>query len=73
MVKEFSIRQTLKPYVLCDSSKFSKVSLVTFAAADAATIVCDCAPQEDAYARLTNLVSLEAIHADNMPGPSRQL
>jgi DeoR family fructose operon transcriptional repressor len=73
MVKEFAIGQTLTPYVLCDSSKFSKVSLVTCAAADAATIVCDCAPQEDAYARLANLVSLEAIHADNMPGPSGQL
>lgn len=40
-VKQIALEQTTKPYVLCDSSKFSKVSLITFADFDRATVITD--------------------------------
>jgi len=43
-VKELTIRQTKHPYALCDRTKFSKVSLVTFAAFDDVTVICDGTP-----------------------------
>ena len=58
-VKEFSIAQTLKPYVLCDSSTLSKVSLVTFAKAGDATIICDHVPEGSGLAGLDSLIELE--------------
>ena len=44
LVKETALAHTLKPYVLCDSSKFSMVSPVTFADFDDATVVTDTLP-----------------------------
>lgn len=44
-VKRIGIENTLRRYVLCDSSKFSKVSLITFARFGSATIITDCLPE----------------------------
>ena len=44
LVKSTALVQTLRPYVLCDSSKFSMVSPVTFADFDDATVVTDTLP-----------------------------
>lgn len=44
LVKSTALAQTLRPYVLCDSSKFSMVSPVTFADFDDATVVTDAVP-----------------------------
>ena len=44
LVKSTALAQTLRPYVLCDSSKFSMVSPVTFADFDDATVVTDALP-----------------------------
>ena len=40
-VKQIALEHTVKPFVLCDSSKFSMVSLVTFAEFDSATVITD--------------------------------
>lgn len=40
-VKEASLSCTLKPYVICDSSKFKTISLIRFADFDQATIITD--------------------------------
>lgn len=40
-VKRTALEHTLHPFVLCDSSKFSKVSLVTFADFGSANVICD--------------------------------
>lgn len=46
LVKETALSHTLKPYVLCDSSKFSAVSPVAFAAFDDAVAITDALPAE---------------------------
>ena len=46
LVKATALAQTLRPYVLCDSSKFSMVSPVTFADFDDAAIVTDALPSD---------------------------
>lgn len=46
MVKGLALAQTLRPYVLCDTSKFSVVSPVTFAGFTDATIITDTVPPE---------------------------
>lgn len=46
LVKETALAHTLKPYVLCDSSKFSAVSPVAFAAFDDAVVITDAVPGE---------------------------
>lgn len=56
-VKQISLEHTSRPYVLCDSSKFSKVSLVTFADFDDATIVTDVV-NDDTYRQVGNLVEV---------------
>lgn len=56
-VKQISLEQTVHPYVLCDSSKFSKVSLVTFADYDDATIITDQV-EDGAYRQVGNLVEV---------------
>lgn len=43
-VKGAALSRTMRPYVLCDSSKFSVVSPVTFAAFDSATVITDALP-----------------------------
>ncbi len=40
-VKRIGIENTLQPYVLCDSSKFSSIALVTFAEFNRAIVVTD--------------------------------
>ena len=40
-VKQVSMRQTLRPYVITDSSKFKQLSLITFADFSDATIITD--------------------------------
>lgn len=40
-VKQVSIEQTAQPYIICDSSKFQQLSLVTFAKYTDATIITD--------------------------------
>lgn len=46
LVKSTALVQTLRPYVLCDSSKFFTVSPVTFADFDDATVVTDSLPSD---------------------------
>ncbi len=53
-VKETAFSRTLKPYVLCDASKFSAVSPVAFAAFEEATVITDSVPAE--LASYTNIV-----------------
>ena len=45
-VKRTALEHTLHPFVMCDASKFSKVSLVTFAEFGSASIICDHATDE---------------------------
>lgn len=40
-VKQISLEHTLRPYVICDSSKFKTISLIKFADFDQATIITD--------------------------------
>lgn len=40
-VKRISLENTARPYVLCDSSKFQSISLITFADFDRAIVVTD--------------------------------
>lgn len=40
-VKQISLEQTVRPYVLCDSSKFSLVAPITFADFDRAQVITD--------------------------------
>lgn len=59
LVKATALTQTLRPYVLCDSSKFSMVSPVTFADFDDATVVTDVLPADlEEYANI--IVALAA-------------
>jgi DeoR family fructose operon transcriptional repressor len=46
-VKQISLDHTLRPYVICDSSKFSTISLVQFARFEQATIITDRLDRED--------------------------
>ena len=49
-VKQISLENTVRPFVLCDSSKFSKISLIAFADFGSAMVVTDRIPiGEDAY------------------------
>ena len=41
-VKRIGIENTLHPYVLCDSSKFSSIALGTFAEFNRAIVITDC-------------------------------
>lgn len=45
-VKQISLEHTVRPYVLCDSSKFTKTSLITFADLLDASIITDHLPDE---------------------------
>lgn len=46
MLKAVAIERSFVSYVLCDSSKFGKVSAVTVAPVDSSCIVCDYCPDE---------------------------
>ncbi|MDO4537424.1 MAG: DeoR/GlpR family DNA-binding transcription regulator [Coriobacteriales bacterium] len=59
-VKQISLEHTVRPYVLCDSSKFSRTSLITFADFDEATVITDRLPQgEGAYRSAGNVIEVE--------------
>lgn len=59
-VKQISLEHTVRPYVLCDSSKFSKISLITFADFTDATVITDRLPQgEGAYRSVGNVKEVE--------------
>ena len=45
-VKQMSLEHTMRPYVLCDSSKFDKRSLITFADFSDAKVITDRLPEE---------------------------
>ena len=60
-VKQISLEHTVRPYVLCDSSKFSKISLITFAEYMDATVITDRLPDDEgSYRSAGNLVEVEA-------------
>lgn len=59
-VKTISIEQTVRPYVLCDPSKFEKISLITFAEFGAATVITSRLPEEDRSLRMSgNVIEVE--------------
>jgi DeoR family fructose operon transcriptional repressor len=59
-VKQISLEHTVRPYILADSSKFSKISLITFADFGDATVVTDrLPPGEGAYRSAGNVVEVE--------------
>lgn len=59
-VKQISLEHTVRPYVLCDSSKFSTISLITFAEFDEATVITDRLPKsEGAYRSAGNVIEVE--------------
>ena len=59
-VKQISLEHTVRPYVLCDSSKMSKTSLITFAEFMDATVVTDRLPDnEGAFRMAGNVVEVK--------------
>lgn len=56
-VKEAALTRTLSPYVLCDSSKFSIVSPITFGAFDDATVLTERIPA--GLAACANVIAVE--------------
>ena len=59
-VKQISLEHTVRPYILADSSKFSKISLITFAEFNDASVVTDRLPKgEGAYRSAGNVVEVE--------------
>lgn len=59
-VKQISLEHTVRPYVLADSSKLSKISLITFADFGDATVVTDRLPAgEGAYKSAGNVIEVE--------------
>ncbi len=61
-VKQMSLEHTVKPYVVADSSKFSKISLITFADFMDATVITDRLPSgEGAYKSAGNVVEVEEL------------
>lgn len=57
-VKRVSMEQTQKRFVLCDGSKFSRISPVTFAAFEDATIITDKI-QDKKYKKFKHIVEVE--------------
>lgn len=59
-VKQISLEHTERPVVLADSSKFSMISLITFAEFNDATVITDRLPAgEGAYRSAGNVVEVE--------------
>ena len=56
-VKQIALEHTVHPYVLCDSSKFSKVSLITFANFDDAQIITDQL-EDSTYRQVGNVIEV---------------
>ena len=64
-VKRLSIENTLRPYVLCDSSKFQNISLITFADFDDVTIITDHCPKEIYNAGWRNVIEAMSETTDS--------
>ena len=59
-VKQISLEHTVRPYVLADSSKFSKISLITFAEFNEATVITDRLPKDEgAYRSAGTVIEVE--------------
>lgn len=59
-VKQISLEHTVRPYILADSSKFSKISLITFADFNDATVITDHLKDDDgAYRMAGNVIEVE--------------
>lgn len=59
-VKQISLEHTVRPYVLADSSKFSRISLITFADFSDATVITDrLTSGEGAYRMAGNVIEVE--------------
>ena len=59
-VKTISIEQTVRPYVLADPSKFSKISLITFAEFSGATVITSRLEEKDQALRMAgNVIEVE--------------
>lgn len=59
-VKQISLEHTVRPYVLADSSKFSAISLITFAEFMDATVITDRLSEDDgAYRMAGNVLEVE--------------
>lgn len=59
-VKQISLEHTVRPYVVCDSSKFSKISLIAFADFGDTMVITDRLPEgEGAYRSAGNVVEVE--------------
>ena len=58
LTKKVAIERCLKSYILCDSSKFGKVSSVTFANLCEATIITDRIDNNDDIKKETNIVEV---------------
>jgi DeoR family fructose operon transcriptional repressor len=56
-VKQISLEQTVRPYVLCDSSKFSLVAPITFADFDRAQVITDQLADRS-YAQAGNVIEV---------------
>ena len=56
-VKQVSLEHTMRPYVICDSSKFKTISLIKFANFDDATIITDRV-DELGYHEVGNIVEV---------------
>ena len=59
-VKQISLEHTVRPYVLADSSKFSAISLITFAEFMDATVITDRLSEDDRTYRMAgNVLEVE--------------
>jgi len=59
-VKQIAMEQTVRPFVLADSSKFSKVSLITFAEFDRAQVITDRLADRS-YAQVGNVIEVGSM------------
>lgn len=57
MVKEKALEQSRERYVLCDASKFNKISPVTFGRFDQATVITSYL-EDDTYRKYKNIVEV---------------
>ena len=65
VIKQCAVSQTHRCFVLCDHSKFFKVSPVTFAELEDAVILTDEIP-EGSFRERSNIVAVSERHAENI-------
>jgi DeoR family fructose operon transcriptional repressor len=61
MIKQKSMERCKERYVLCDSSKFSQISSVTFAEFASAKIITNQISDE-AYLKCSNILDVSKVH-----------